>query len=160
MAIFGHKRFSPKVLPPQGASQQSWDDAAQQLDYTRSQVGELVDKFERFQAEMTRRKLGELRLVQAGGRNPVTEIAPDYSPVACDACRTRLPLAQMREIIQWRDMRLTEIKRVWYACSLGCSQFVQRTLREKPMRRATSAAALEMAQPARRTLPLIDRGRA
>lgn len=155
MAIFGHKRFSPKVLPPQGASQNAWDEAAQQLEYTRSQVGELVDKFERFQAEQSRRKLGELRLLQAGGKLPITEIAPDYSPVACDVCRTRLPLAQMREIIQWRDLRLTEITRVWYACSLGCSQFVQRTLREKPMRRATP---LEMAQPARRTIPLIDRG--
>ena len=158
MAIFGtRKPFSPKVLPPQGASQQSWDDAALQLAYSRGAVGELVDKFERFEAEQARRKLGGLRLTQAGGRNPVTEIAPDYSPVACDVCRTRLPLAQMREIIQWRDTRLTEIKRVWYACSLGCSQFVQRTLHEKPARRATP---LEMAQPARRTIPLIDRGRA
>ena len=157
MAIFGtRKPFTPKVLPPQGASQQSWDDAALRLDYTRG-VGELVSKFERFHAEQARRKLGELRLLQAGGRNPVTEIAPDYSPVACDVCRTRLPLAQMREIIQWRDTRLTEITRVWYACSLGCSQFVQRTLRDKPVRRATP---LEMAQPARRTIPLIDRGRA
>ena len=157
MAIFGRKRFTPKVLPPQGASQAAWDKAALQLDYTRGAVGELVDKFERFQAEMTRRKLGELRLVQAGGAFPVTEIAPDYSPVACDVCRTRLPLAQMREVIQWRDMRLNKIKRVWYACSLGCSQFVQRALREKPPRRATTLEP--MGQPARRTIPLIDRGR-
>ena len=152
MAIFGtRKPFTPKVLPPQGASPAAWEQAAEQLDFTRATVGELVDKFERHEAELARRRLGELRLLQAAGRFPITEIAPDYGPVTCDVCRTMLPLTQMREVIQWRDTRLAEIHRVWYACSLGCSQFIQRALKEEPRRLRAS--------PAPRTIPLIDRGR-
>lgn len=150
MAIF-HRRFTPKVTPPPGATQAAWRRAAEELAHERNAVGERVDKFERWLAEQARREQGAPRRAsEARGYFPLMELIPPYELVMCDSCRSRLPLAQMREVIQWSDTTLRKPARVWYACSLGCSQFLQRTLK----------AGDELGQRARATIPLIDRGRA
>lgn len=155
MAIFGrgHKHFTPKVLSPAGASLDAWRKASEQLDFERNTVGQIVDPFERYIAESARRKTGAPRRPsEARGYYPVTELIPGWQLVECDTCHAHAPLAVMREVIQWQDTTLRHPERVWYACSLGCSQFLQRTLK--------AAAEPAMAQRSRSTIPLIDRGRA
>lgn len=147
MALF-RKTFTPKLLPAAGASLDAWRKAADDLDYQRNAVGGLLDRFERYMAEQARRHVGAPRRAsEARGRYPLTEIIPVYQLIECDTCHTHAPLALMREVIQWQDTTLRAPQRVWYACSLGCSQFLQRTLQSEPGARARS------------TIPLIDRGR-
>lgn len=154
MAIFGRRRFTPKVLPEPGAAPQAWQRAAERLDYERNAVGERMDKFERYLAEHVRRQQGAPRHAsQARGSYPLMELIPPYELVMCDVCHARTPLALLREVIQWQDTTLRRPLRVWYACSTGCSQFLQRTLKAGPERSA------DYGQRARSTIPLIDRGR-
>lgn len=156
MAIF-HRRFTPKVVThPAGASLDAWKRAAGELEFERSTVGEHVDKFERFLAEHARRQQGAPRHPgEARGRYPLMELIPPYELVMCDSCKSRAPLALMREVIQWQDTTLRKPARVWYACSMGCSQFLQRTLKAGP----EQIEALGQAQRSHVTIPLIDRGR-
>lgn len=163
MAIFGRRHFSPKVLPSAGSSREAWQRAADELEYTRNGVGGLLDKFERFIAEQARRQHGAPpRASQARALLPLTELIPAYELVPCDVCHAHTPLALSREVIQWQDTRLARPARVWYACSLSCSQFLQRTLSARPgaeSHEMYDPQQDELGQRSRSTIPLIDRGR-